>query len=346
MGLTPPGTGPFMITDYAHGSHATLERNPDYNWAPDYLGRQGPALLERIDWRIIEESGTRAATLESGETQLIEEIVPAQYEAFQANPAFQVITQDTLGCPRTVHLNCTKFPTDDVAVRQAMNYAVDKRVITDVIFRGMVEPAYGPLEKLTPGYNPAVEEYYPFDPEMARKILDDAGWTMDGDSRVKDGQELKALFIVTAKDNFDEPAQVIQSQFAEVGINLELTTEAQPTIFTTYNRGEQNLANIFWWGVDPESLYSLYHSSQIEQGFNWAHYTNPEVDELLEQGYVESDTEARMALYEQAQILIMEDAPLIPIWGKRQLMAGDASIAGIDFNLSVYPLYYNTTLGE
>jgi peptide/nickel transport system substrate-binding protein len=346
MGLQPPGTGPFIITDYAHGSHATLERNADYNWAPEYFGRQGPALLERIDWRIIEESGTRASTLESGETQLIEEIVPAQYEAFQANPAFQVITQDTLGCPRTVHLNCTKFPTDDVAVRQAMSYAIDKSVITDVIFRGMVEPAYGPLEKLTPGYNPAVEEYYAFDPEMARQILDDAGWVMEGESRVKEGQPLTALFIVTAKDNFDEPAQVIQSQLGEVGITLELTTEAQPTIFTTYNRGDQNLANIFWWGVDPEALYSLYHSSQIEQGFNWAHYTNPEVDALLEEGYIEGDEEARMALYEEAQILIMEDAPAIPVWGKRQLMAGNASMTGIDFNLSVYPLYYNTTLGE
>jgi peptide/nickel transport system substrate-binding protein len=345
MGLTPPGTGPFMITDYAHGSHATLKRNPDYNWAPEHFGRQGPALLDGIDWRIIEESGTRASTLESGETQLIEEIVPAQYEAFKANPAYQVITEDTLGCPRTVHLNCTKFPTDDHAVRQAMNYAVDKHVITDVIFKGMVQPAYGPLEKLTPGYNPKVEEYYSFDPEKAKKILDDAGWTMNGDYRAKDGQDLKALFIVTAKDNFDEAAQVIQGQFNDVGINLELTTEAQPTIFTTYNRGDQNLANIFWWDVDPEALYSLYHSSQIEQGFNWCHYTNPEVDKLLEQGYIEGDNEKRMALYEQAQILIMDDAPLIPVWGKRQLMAGQKSITGIDFNLSVYPLYYNTTLG-
>ncbi|MCC7023952.1 MAG: ABC transporter substrate-binding protein [Thermomicrobiales bacterium] len=346
MGLKPPGTGPFVITDYAHGSHATLERNADYNWAPEYFGRQGPALLDRIEWRIIEESGTRASTLESGETQLIEEIVPAQYESFKENPAFQVITQDTLGCPRTVHLNCTKFPTDDVAVRHAMSYAVDKRVVTDVIFRGMVEPAYGPLEKLTPGYNPAVEEYYAFDPEKAKQILDEAGWTMNGDYRAKDGQELKALFIVTAKDNFDEPAQVIQSQFRDVGINLELTTEAQPTIFTTYNRGEQNLANIFWWDVDPEALFSLYHSSQIEQGFNWAHYTNPEVDKLLEQGFIEVDNEKRMDLYKQAQVLIMEDAPAIPVWGKRQLMAGKASITDIKFNLSVYPLYYNTTLGE
>lgn len=347
MGLTPPGTGPFIITEYQHGSHAVLDRNPDYNWAPEaHFGRRGPALLDRIDWRIIEEPSTRASTLESGETNLIEEIVPAQFESLQENPAFQVLSEGTLGCPRTVHLNCTKPPTDDKLVRQAMNYALDKRIITDVIFRGMVEPAYGPLEKLTPGYNPAVEEYYPYDLDKANELLDQAGWVRDGDVRTKDGEELNALFIVIAKDSFDEPAQVIQSQFKKIGINLELTTEAEPTVFNTYNRGEQNLANIFWWGVDPEALYTLYHSSQIEQSFNWAHYSNPEVDKLLEQGYVEGDYEARMDLYRQAQVLIMEDAPALPVWGKKALLAGDAAIQGIDWNLNVYPLFYNTTLGE
>jgi len=345
MGLTPPGTGPFVIKEYQHGSFAVLERYPEYNWAPEsHFGRQGPALLDRIDWRIIEEPGTRASTLESGETNLIEEIVPAQFETFQSDPAYQVIAQDTLGCPRTIHLNCTKAPTDDKLVRQAMNYALDKRIVTDVIFRKMVEPAYGPLEKLTPGYNPAVEEYYPYDLDQANALLDQAGWVREGEVRMKDGVELKALFIVVAKDNFDEAAQVIQSQFKKIGITLELTTEAEPTVFNTYNRGDQNLANIFWWGVDPEALYSLYHSSQIEKGFNWAHYTNPEVDKLLEQGYIESDFTARMELYKQAQVLIMEDAPAIPVWGKKALLAGQAAIQGIDFNLNVYPLFYNTTL--
>jgi len=346
MSLTPPGTGPFVVKEYVAGSHVALERNPDYNWAPSYFGRQGPALLEKIDWRIIEESGTRAATLEAGETHMIEEIVPAQFETFSSNPDLQVILQDAIGCPRTVHLNCTKAPTDDKLVRQAMSYAVDKSIITDVIFKKTVMPAYGPLEKLTPGYNPEVESYYAFSPDKANELLDQAGWVKDGDTRTKDGQELKALFIVIAKDNFDEPAQVIQSQFKDVGITLELTTEAEPTVFNTYNRGDQNLANIFWWGADPESLYSLYHSSQIEQGFNWAHYTNPDVDALLEQGYIESDDAKRMDLYKQAQILIMEDAPCIPVWGKRATLAGKKSISGINWNPRVYPLHYNTTLGE
>jgi peptide/nickel transport system substrate-binding protein len=347
MGLTPPGTGPFMITDYVANSHVTLTRYEDYNWAPEeYFGRQGPALLEGIDWRIIAEASTRGSTLESGEVDLIEEVVPAQYDTLKNNPALAVYEQGTLGCPRSVQLNCTKAPTDDVLVRQAMNYAVDRNVITDVIFRGTVPVAYGPLEPLTPGYNPEVENYYPYDPDKANELLDQAGWVKDGDLRQKDGQQLTALFIFQANNNFDEPAQVLQSQFREVGIDLQLTSESNPTIFNTYNRGDQNLGDIFWWGADPESLYSLYHSSQIESGFNWSHYTNPELDALLEEGYIETDEEARMELYRQAQVLIMDDAALIPIWGKMQLMAGKAEVTGWKYTMNIYPLHYNTSLGS
>jgi peptide/nickel transport system substrate-binding protein len=346
MSLTPPGTGPFIITEYVAGSHVTLKRNDGYNWAPEaYFGRQGPAMLEGIDWRIIAEPSTRSSTLESGEVDLIEEIVPAQYEELSGDPSLKVYEQATLGCPRSVQLNCTKAPTDDVLVRQAMNYAVDKSVVTDVIFRKTVQPAFGPLEKLTPGYNPAVESYYPHDVDKANALLDQAGWVKDGDTRTKDGQPLVASFIVVANDNFDEASQVLQSQLADVGIKLELTSEAEPTVFNTYNRGDQNLANIFWWGADPESLYSLYHSSQITAGFNWSHYTNPQVDQLLEQGYVEGDETARMALYQQVQTLIMDDAALIPIWGKMQSMAAKATVTGWSYTLNVYPLHYNTTLG-
>jgi peptide/nickel transport system substrate-binding protein len=347
MGLTPPGTGPFVITEYVANSHVTLQRYDEYNWAPEkYFGRQGPALLEGIDWRIIAEASTRGATLESGEVDLIEEIVPAQYETLKSNSALKVYEQGTLGCPRSVQLNCTKAPTDDKLVRQAMNYAVDRKVITDVIFRGTVPVAYGPLEPLTPGYNPEVENYYPFDKDKANELLDQAGWVKDGDFRKKDGQTLTALFIYQANNNFDEPAQVLQSQFREVGIDLQLTSESNPTVFNTYNRGDQNLGDIFWWGADPESLYSLYHSSQIKSGFNWSHYTNPELDALLEEGYVENDEAKRMELYKKAQVLIMDDAVFIPIWGKMQLMAGKTQVTGWKYTMNVYPLHYNTTLGS
>jgi peptide/nickel transport system substrate-binding protein len=347
FGLTPAGTGPFMLKEYVPKSHAVLVRNPDYKWAPEaYFGRNGPPSLQQINWRIIEEPATRVATLQSGEIDMAEDVAPALVAQIESDPRFQMIYRDTLGCPRTVMLNTTKFPTDDKVVRQAMSYAVNKRTITDTVLKKTAEPRFGPIEPLTPGYNPEVEKLYQFDTAKAKQLLDQAGWTVNAATgiREKDGRPLKSLFIVVANDNFDDAAQVIQSNFKDVGIDLELRTEAEPTVFNTYNRGDQNLANIFWWGTDPSSLYSLYHSSAIASGFNWGHYTNAEVDKLLEQGQQVSDLKARVPLYQQAQVLIMDDAPAIPIWGKRVMIGAKKGVQGVLWSQNVYPMFYNASL--
>lgn len=349
FGLTPAGTGPFIIKDYVSKSHATLERNPDYNWAPeDYFKRNGPAKLEKINWKIIEEPATRVATLQSGEIDMAEDVAAPMVAQVQSDKRFQMILHDTLGCPRTVMLNCEKPPLDDKVVRQALSYAVNKQTITQSVFKGTVDIRYGPIEPLTPAYNPEVEKYYHFDAEKAKQLLDQAGWTVNQSTgiREKDGQPLKLLFIVVANDGFDEPAQVIQSNFKDIGVDLELRNEAEPTVFNTYNRGDQHLANIFWWGTDPQSLYSLYHSSNIEKGFNWSHYRNADVDKLLEDGQIPTNLEERKPHYEKAQIQIMEDAASIPVWGKRVIIGAKKEIAGMAWSQNIYPIFYNAGFTE
>jgi peptide/nickel transport system substrate-binding protein len=347
FGLTPSGTGPFQIIEYVPKSYVTLIRNPDYKWAPDaYFMRNGPALLDQINWRIIEEPATRVATLQSGESDMVEEVAAALVPSIQNNPQFQMIFRDTLGCPRTIMLNCTKFPTDDIAVRQAMSYAVNKATLTDSVFKKTVKAAWGPIEPLTPGYNPAVEQYYAFDIAKAKDTLDKAGWTVNTSTgiREKGGQPLHAVWIVITNDGMDDAAQVIQSNFKDVGIDLQLTTESEPTVFNTYNRGDQNVANIFWWGTDPSSLYSLYHSSSIPTGFNWSHYSNPTVDKLLEDGQQITDLSQRTPLYQKAQVQIMDDAAAIPLWGKRVIIGAKTNIQNVLWSQNVYPLFYNTSV--
>ncbi len=279
---------------------------------------------------------------------MVEEVAPALVAQIENDPQFQMLYKDTLGCPRTIMLNNDKFPTDDLAVRQAMSYAVNKRTLTDSVFKKTVKPAWGPIEPLTPGYNPAVEQYYAFDVAKAKDTLDKAGWTVNASTgiREKDGKPLHAIWIVITNDGMDDAAQVIQSNFKDVGIDLELRTESEPTVFNTYNRGDQNVANIFWWGTDPSSLYSLYHSSSIPSGFNWSHYKNAEVDKLLEDGQQLTDLAARVPLYQKAQVMIMDDAAAIPLWGKRVIIGAKKSIQNMLWSQNVYPLFYNTTISK
>src|SRR5262249_54106729 len=94
FGLTPAGTGPFTVKEYVPKSHATLVRNPNYNWAPQYFSRNGPALLDQINWRIAEEPATRVATLQSGECDMVEEVAPALVSQIENDPQFQMIYKD------------------------------------------------------------------------------------------------------------------------------------------------------------------------------------------------------------------------------------------------------------
>jgi peptide/nickel transport system substrate-binding protein len=343
FGSHPVGTGPFMVKDYAQRDHVTLVRNPDYNWAPAFYGQNGPAALESIKWRIIPEDATRMGTLQTGEADVIEYLVPQSVAQFKSNSKYKVLLIDAPGSPRVIMINVTKPPTDDLAVRQAMLYAVDQKTIVDVLFKDVYKSASSPLEPPTLGYDASIAGMYTANPTKAAQLLDGAGWKMgSGGIRQKNGVALKALFINIANDQFDQIAQIVQADLRKVGIDLQLQNESEPTVFSTYNQGPQNFSEIFYWFNDPSLLYSLYHSSQIAHGFNWGHYSNPQVDELLVRGGATPDPAQRVTIYRQAQQQIMKDAVIMPIQSKRTVMALNASIDGMRFTSITYPLLYAT----
>jgi peptide/nickel transport system substrate-binding protein len=341
FGSHPVGTGPFMVKDYAQRDHVTMVRNPDYQWAPAFLGKNGPASLDTIHWRIIPDDTTRLGTLQTGESDVVEYLIPQSVAQFKSNSKYKVVSIDAPGSPRVIMINVAKPPTDELAVRQAMLYCVDQQAIVDALFKGVYKPAYTPLEAPTLGYDPAIAGMYKASTARAAQILDAAGWKPGANGiRQKNGASLSPLFINIANDQFDQIAQIVQADMSKVGIDLQLRSESEPTVNSTYNQGTQNLSEIFYWYNDPALLYSLYHSSQIEHGFNWAHYSSTVVDDLLVQGGAEADQSQRVALYRQAQEQIMKDAVILPIQSKRTVMAMDARLSGLKFTSITYPLLY------
>lgn len=341
FGSHPVGTGPFMVTDYAPRDHVTLSRNPDYNWAPAFYGKNGPATLETIHWRIIPDDTTRMGTLQTGEADVIEYLVPQVVGQFRSNSKYKVLLIDAPGSPRVIMINVTKPPTDELAVRQAMLYAVDQKAIVNALFKDVYAPAYTPLEAPTLGYDASIAKMYGSNPTKAGQLLDAARWKMgSGGVREKNGVPLRPLFINIANDQFDQIAQIVQADLRKVGIDLQLQSESEPTVFNTYNQGPQNLAEIFYWYNDPSLLYSLYHSTQIGHGFNWSHYSNAQVDELLVKGGATADPTQRVSVYKQAQEQIMKDAAIMPIQSKRTVMAHNANLDGMRFTSITYPLLY------
>ena len=350
VATNPVGTGPFRFKEWVPKDHLTLERNPDYSWAPAFLNVNGPAALDGITWRFIAEEATRIATLRNGESNIIESMPPAFVQQFEGDDAYAIDIKMNPGIPFCFMVNTQKAPTDQLEVRQAMEYGIDKDIISQTINFGVYPPAQGALSPVTFGYWPGGEQLYQHDVERARALLEQAGWTVgDGGIREKDGTRLAVQFHVLSDIVlFQNVAQVFQAQMQEIGIEVEIVSLARAAWGDAVRAGEHNLAVQIFGLSDPSVLAINFHSKNIPQaggqGFNWARYSNPELDKLLDDGETELDPERRVALYQEAQRIILENALMIPVYILQQVYGRQSQLQGITYLPGGQPLMYTAYL--
>jgi len=343
------GTGPFIMKEYIPKDHLTLVRNPDYNWAPSIFNHQGPAYLEEIEFRFFVEPATRALALEGGEADVMGEIPPHDAERLADNPAFTLLPVAIPGQSLQFFLNTEKAPTDDLQVRQALNYATDKEAIVKAIFREYSPVAHGPLNAFTIGYDEGVVGMYEYDPAKAETLLEEAGWVeSDGDGiREKDGQPLKLEAYLMGWGYVPEVAQLLQAQFKAVGIEMESQVIAYPAALEAAREGKHHLVPFSLSSSDPDILRTFFHSSNADSGFNWSKIRDPRLDELLENGVRTLDLGRRRELYAEAQQLIMAEALILPIRDYVNLNATSARVKGLRYDLrGWFPWLYDVYLEQ
>ncbi len=227
---------------------------------------------------------------------------PLSQEAKQGPPGFDI---------RYVGMNAEKPPFDDVKVRQAFNYAVDKATLAKVLLQDQVASAKGILPPSFPGYNPAVQGYE-YDQEKARQLLRES----------KYGENLDEFphIVLTLPGSFGAPVSpvmeaILQMWRETLGIEIEiLQTEWAIFLQDLHQRRFQMFGGLGWVADYPDPhnfLDMLFHS---ESSNNNSRYSNSAVDAILEQARVELDEDARFELYHQAENMILEDAPWVPLW--------------------------------
>ena len=140
------------------------------------MTHSGPAYLDEIIFRFLPEQATRAIALQTGEAQIVQDPSPVDALAMIDDPDYQVFTFAAPGVPAHQMINTEKFPTDDLNVRKAMNYAVDQDAIMEAGTMGLTPAAHGIITPTTWGYNAAADNLYSFDLEKAKSILEEAGW--------------------------------------------------------------------------------------------------------------------------------------------------------------------------
>jgi peptide/nickel transport system substrate-binding protein len=340
----PVGTGPFKFKEYVVGQHVTVERNPDYNWGPAPI-RTGPPLLSEITFRILSDPGARFNALQTGEIHLAPNLNPQDVASVKSSSQYRVYQVASTGMPWNIMVNAQRPPTDDVNVRKALLYATDQQAIIKTLYFGLHTAADEIFTPITPGYDPSLKNMYSHDPTKAGQLLDQAGWTKGPNGmRQKNGQPLKLSFINISGFGFDDISQLMQSQFRDVGIQVDISDQSFPAVGDAYNRGDHNLADFFYYDVDPYFVRAIFGSDQIAHGFNWEHYSNPQLDALVDRANATSDAAARTKLYQQANSMIMDAAVIIPIYNSDGLFVSTSKLKGVQFTVNATPLFHGASM--
>ena len=304
-GRSPVGTGPYKVVEWNGETEVILEKNADY-WG-------GAPKLDRLIYRFITDDNTRLNELEAGTIDIAVDPLPDSLKGFEENPDFQVLQRPSLHT-WYLSLNTQMPPFDKKEVRQAFYYAIDRQAIVDNILQGTGVVSENFLPPATPGYTSDVPKY-DYNPEKAKELLAAAGaenltldlWVPEGGSGMQQP---------------DAMATAIQSDLAKAGVTLNIKKlewgEYLDTMFGDVAPKDQEMliGEMSWISDngDPDNfLYFLCSETQWPPTYNSAYYSNKDFEDLIIKARFTPDGPEREQLYADAQKILMDDLPYLPI---------------------------------
>lgn len=328
----PIGTGPFKFVSAQPGfEQVTLERFDDYYGGSPDLAPVGPACVGQVVFNVIPEASSRVSALLAGEADIITNVPQDLIESLSANENVQV--QTAAGTqPKWVELNVNMAPFDDVNVRKALNYAVDKDLIIQQLYGGRAVALPGALSPFNSFANASLSPY-PYDTAMALDLLSQAGWEdTDGDSMLdKDGQPL--AFTIDTLEEWRPLAEAVADMYRAIGIDANVRFWEYSVIQPQLLAGDRQ-AYLDDWGdsaFDPVGHFEAkWHGFVADTPYgrgNFSTYNNERVNELIQQGETTGDTAARQALYDEAQQIVYDESPAVFLILPEEVEAASASIS-------------------
>jgi len=297
----PIGTGPFRFVEWVTDERITVEANPKYF--------EGKPYLDRIIYRIIPDpSLTEMELLTRGIDAY--SVWPFEFQRMKEVPFLNVYTQPSLGYTY-IGYNLKNPLFQDKRVRQALTCAINREEIVQYVLYGLGVVANGPFPPQFWYSNPNVKPL-PYDPAKARQLLAEVGWKANREGILeKDGKPFRFKLITNSGNETRRDVGVlVQRALKEIGIDVTFEFYEWSVFLKNFINVKAFDACILGWGLSPDpDAYQIWHSSQIEKGFNFVSYRNPEVDRLWEEGRREYDIEKRKAIYWRINELMAEDQP-------------------------------------
>lgn len=309
----PIGTGSYKFKEWIYGDKLVLEKNEDF-YDKNERG------LKYIIFKNVVEASNRAIGLETGEIDIATPISSVDEENIKNNPKLQLLTKPSISYTY-IGMNMTKAPLNDIRVRKAINYAIDKQAIIDVILNGNGKIATSPIAPGVFGFTDKTKNYE-YNVEKAKELMKEAGYE----------NGFTTSILVFSEEANTQTAEIVQAYLKEIGIDLKIEIVEVSAYWDMTERGVHNLFLGSWGVVTGDAdygLYAMYHSSAKGGAGNRDFYENEKVDELLDKAKTEIDPETRKKLYEEAQILIVNDAPDVMLYNRNLTVGAQKYIKGL-----------------
>ncbi len=316
------GSGPFKLTEWSRGQRAVLTAKPVY-W-------DGVPKLSKVIIRFMRESADRRMALERGDIDIAEGILIDQIPALQKHPDI-VVRKYPSQFVEYVYINNQKPALSDPRVRQALSYAVDYDGIIKFVLQGEGVQMRGAIPDGMWAHKPDAFQYH-LDPDKAKALLKEAGV-----------EDLSLTLIYSERrPTWDRIATVLQSNFADIGVSLNLEMISNPTLRVKVDRGDFELCLGAWSPdfADPYMFMNFWFDSRL-WGLpgNRSFYKNEEVDDLIRTAAAESDRIRRIKLYNKAQAIMLQEAPYIFLYQVKTIVPMRKSVKGYVYNPMLESMY-------
>jgi peptide/nickel transport system substrate-binding protein len=347
------GSGPFVVTGETLGKDLTLAARKDYNWGPKQLAHQGPPLLDGIKYIIIGEDSVRIGSLLAGQADYIRQ-VQAYDEAQVLAQKYLIYASPTRGVNDSVAFRPDNPLVADLRVRQALLHATNTKEIVDTLFSASYPAARSIISSVAAGFVD-LSGKLAYDPELSKKLLDEAGWTPGPDGiRQKDGQKLILGSHVSPPQPQNKAVlQLLSQQWAKIGVTFNVLSGSPGAVIQDNLDPLKTPLVVAEVGrADPDVIksqfYPLNRDALLQKGglSTKTNFIDPALNAILEAIAAETDPAKRLALAGDSQNYLIDHAYDIPIFEEPQVFAGAPYVKDIAFEAVGRPAFYATWLAK
>ncbi|MCP3740499.1 peptide ABC transporter substrate-binding protein [Rossellomorea sp. BNER] len=318
--------GAYTVSEWKHNEQLTMQKSKSF-WNADNI------TMNTIHFKMVADTTTEYQMYKSGELDLVTGLPAEAVEQEKDNeeyvnfPSFSVYTYT---------FNVKEEPFTNAKIRRALSFAIDRKALTENILKGGEKPAYGYVAygvEFPSGkdFREEAPEYYKFDPKKAKKLLEE-GLKEEGLDKLPE-----FTLKYNSEGNHKKIAEALQEMFKQnLGLKVNIENQEWKTYIDTFKQKNFQLARMGWGGdfIDPYPVLNLYNTKSSSNFTNWS---NPTFDELLAKSLVEQDEKKRFELLHEAETVLMEEMPILPILFSAQNILISKKVEGIRLDVLSKP---------